>query len=125
MASSDVMRQRILKLYDQGDSTSEVSKQTTFCRSWCRRVKQERDLVRRKPGGSKPKLDESARQRLTLFIEEKPDATLEELRSRIAEELQIKISIGALWNTLRRMKLTLKKVDSRQRTTAARRHRSP
>jgi transposase len=102
-------RKRILKLYDQGLATSDVSHRTSFCPSWCRRVKQERHLPPRKVGGSKPKLDESARQQLARFVEEKPDATLEELRGRINDELQITISIGALWNTLKRMKLSFKK----------------
>ncbi len=43
------------------------------------------------------------------WVKEKPDSTLEELQRRCREELHIRISIGALWNTLRRMKLSLKK----------------
>jgi transposase len=42
-------------------------------------------------------------------VDEGPDATLEELRARVASELRITISIGALWETLRVMKLSLKK----------------
>jgi transposase len=45
---------------------------------------------------------------LSGFVRERPDATLEELRQRIASELGIRISIGALWETLRRMEFTFK-----------------
>ncbi len=42
-------------------------------------------------------------------MDERPDATLEELRGRVLLELGVSVSVGCLWNTLRAMRLTFKK----------------
>ena len=113
VAYSMDLRERVLALYDEGLKTKAVAQQLKVCPAWARRIKQwrrEGKSIAAKPvGGSKPKLDEAARHELARFIDEQPDATLEELRRRIAAELKITISIGALWETLRAMKLSLKK----------------
>lgn len=54
-------------------------------------------------------LDPDQRRKLAGFVDEKPDATLKELQARVKAELEVVISIGALWNSLRRLKFTLKK----------------
>lgn len=41
-----------------------------------------------------------------------PDATLEELQAWLAVERKVEVSIGCLWNRLRRLKLPLKKSRS-------------
>ena len=46
-------------------------------------------------------------------LEAVKDATLEELRSWLVQDHGIKISIGALWNTLDRMGLRFKKKRAR------------
>lgn len=52
---------------------------------------------------------------LRALVQDRPDATLEELRA----ELPVKVSIGALFNMLRRLGLSFKKEGhSRRRTTA-------
>jgi transposase len=109
MAYGPALRRRVLMLYDEGLKTRQVAKQLRVSESWCRRVKQRRDEPLRKAGGGHPKLDAAARDQLVRWVEQQPDATLEELRSRFKSELNIQISIGALWNALRRLKLTLKK----------------
>jgi transposase len=109
MAYSQDLRQRVLAFYDQGVPTIEVARRLSVSASWCRRVKQRRDQPRRVVGGSRPRLDEAARAALGRWIDQKPDATLEELRWRIRTQLGLVVSIGCLWNTLRRMKLSYKK----------------
>ena len=122
MAYSMDLRERVLALYDEGLKTKKVAERLKVCPAWARRIKQWRNagksIAPRPVGGSKPKLDEAARQRLARFVDERPDATLEELRARVAAELGISISIGALWETLRAMKLSLKK--SRWRRASSR-----
>ena len=107
------LRERALALYDEGLKTKQVAERLKVCPAWARRIKQWRNQgtsIAAKPvGGSKPKLNEDARRELARFVEEQADATLEELRRRIAAELKITISIGALWETLAAMKLSLKK----------------
>lgn len=108
------LRQRVLGACDEGEATASVAKKFSVSKSWVRRLKQ-----RRREDGSiaprpirrvgNPKLDEAARARVREWVNQKPDSTLEELRHRIAQDLDIRISIGALWETLRRMKLSFKK----------------
>lgn len=113
MAYSMDLRERVLALYDDGLKTKQVAERLKVARSWARRINQLRNAGRsiapRPGGGSKPKLDGDARRELGRFVDEQPDATLEELRGRVATELKVTISIGALWETLAAMKLTLKK----------------
>ena len=109
MAYSNDLRQRVLAFYDQGLPTIEVARRLLVSPSWCRRVKQRRDQPPRLLGGSRPKLDDAARAALGRWIDQKPDATLEELRRRLKAQLGVAVSIGCLWNTLRRMKLSYKK----------------
>ena len=103
------MKDRVLLLYDEGEKTRAIARRLRVSESWCRRVKQQRHEPPKKIGGGHFKLDEAGRTTLRHWVEEKPDATLGELREHCFAELQVRISIGALWNTLRRMKLSLKK----------------
>ena len=109
MAYSMDLRERVLALYDEGVKTKPISKQLRVSPAWARRVKQRRHEPPKKIGGSSPKLDEAARIKLLSWVEERPDATLEQLRQRVRDHLGITVSIGCLWNTLRRLKLTFKK----------------
>lgn len=109
MAYGPALRQRVLALYDQGLKTKEVAERMMISRSGARRVKQRRNDPPRKVGGGHFKLDEDACRTLARWVEQTPDATLEELRRRVKDDLGIVVSVGALWNTLRRLKLSLKK----------------
>jgi transposase len=112
MAYGPALKQRVLALYDRGFKTKEVAERLLISRSGARRVKQRRDEPPRKVGGGHFKLDEAACGTLKGWVERTPDATLDELRTRLRGELQMTVSIGALWNTLRRLKLSLKKSRS-------------
>jgi transposase len=109
MAYGKALRQRVLQCYDNGDTTAVIAKRFNVCKSWCRRVKQFRDQPPGKITGRPFKLDQAARDRLAAQVQRQPDATLEELRHWCKSELDISISAGAIWSTLRRMKLTFKK----------------
>jgi transposase len=109
MEYGPALKQRVLDLYDQGYPTAKIAERLSVSKSWCRRVKQFRGKQRARPGGSRPKLDQAARVRLAQWISQQPDATLGELRARVLSDLNIEISIGALWNCLRAMQFTLKK----------------
>ena len=112
MAYPDAIRDRVLAFYDEGLKTRQIAANLRISPAYCRRVKQHRGRPRPKNGGGRYKLDEAACQRLCAFVEDAPDATLAELQQRLLDELRIRISSGALWNTLRRLKLTLKKSRS-------------
>ncbi len=115
MAYPTEMRSRVLALYDDGEETAAIARRLIVSPAWVRRVKQHRDAdpaLRRPVGGSKPKLDAAARARLGAWVGQRPDATLEELRTQVREELKVSVSIGCVFNTLRVMKLTFKKSPS-------------
>ena len=109
MAYSADLRERVLALYDEGHKTKKVCERLKVSPAWARRVKQRRHAPPKSVGGSAPKLDEAARGRVSAWVDERPDATLEELRARVRDELGVSVSVGCLWNTLRSMKLTFKK----------------
>jgi transposase len=109
MAYGQALKDRVLELYDEGKQTKAIAERLKVSCAWARRVKQRRGEPPRKIGGGRFKLNETGQVALSGWVKEQPDATLEELRRRCLAELQIRISIGAMWNTLRRLKLTLKK----------------
>jgi transposase len=109
MAYSADLRERVLALYDEGHRTKAVCERLKVSPAWARRVKQRRHDPPKSVGGSSPKLDAAARARLSGWVDERPDATLEELRARVRDELGVSVSVGCLWNTLRAMRLTFKK----------------
>jgi transposase len=111
------LRERVLALYAEGLKTGKVASTLKVSTAWARRIKQKHkageSIEAKQIGGSKPKLDEAARQKLASFVAEQPDATLAELQKRVEQELKISISIAALAQTLLAMKLTLKKSRSK------------
>jgi len=109
MAYGQALKDRVLRLYDEGFQTKQIAQRLEVSPAWCRRVKQRRDDPPLKIGGGHFKLDEAARGTLAGWVREQPDSTLEELQRRCSAELKIHVSIGALWGTLRRMQLSLKK----------------
>lgn len=112
MRNASGPRNLILKFYDSGLQTAQVAKRLDLCTAWCRRVKQQRDQPTLQRRNSRFKLDSTACEHLCRFVDEQPDATLAELKNRVQFELNICVSIGTLWNTLKRLKLTLKKSRS-------------
>jgi transposase len=109
MAYGQALKNRVLHLYEEGFQTKQIAQRLEVSPAWCRRVKQRRHDPPLKMGGGHFKLDQAARGTLAGWVKQQPDATLVELQERCRAELKIHISIGALWNTLRRMKLSLKK----------------
>lgn len=109
MAYSTDLRDRVLALYDEGVPTKRVAAQLRVSPAWARRVKQRRGEPPRRVGGSRPKLDAAARGTLASWVDERPDATLAELRTRLAGDLGLAVSIGTVFNALRALRLSYKK----------------
>jgi transposase len=113
---SQDLRDRVLVSIDGGMSASEAAELFRVDVSYIYKV-----LIRRRTtgittarpwaAGARPKLkdhEETLRGHVTEFS----DATLEEIRAWLMAEHDLKVSIGCLWNTLRRMRLPLKKSRS-------------
>ncbi len=99
-------RERVLADCDAGQSTKPVAEKYGVSRTWVRSLKQRRretgEIAPRKGGGRKRKID---RARVADLVRADPDATLAELRERLA----IRCALSSLWNVLRELKLTFKK----------------
>src|SRR5512141_1991863 len=100
------LRERVLADCDAGQTTKPVAEKYGVSRTWVRSLKQRRretgEIAPRKGGGRKRKID---RVRLAELVRQDPDATLSELRERLA----IRCALSAIWTVLRELKVTFKK----------------
>lgn len=114
------IRERIIKLYDQGKGTTEIAASFGYCVAAVRRVRQHFKARRTlQPQthrcGRKTLLTAARKARLLQRLEQQPDATLAEL----AAPFKRPTSTLDLWLT--RLGWSCKKNAARQRAVAARR----
>jgi transposase len=114
------VRERVVKLYDQGKGTAEIAASFGYCVAAVRRVRQrfkERGTVKPQTHrcGRKTLLTEPRKQRLLRLLEQRPDITLAELGA----QLERPTSTVDLWLT--RLGWSCKKNAARRRAVAARR----
>jgi transposase len=119
------MRERILKLYEQGKSTVEIAAFSGFCVAAVRRVRQHfktRGTVKPQTHlcGRKTLLTAQRKSRLQTLVRDQPDATLAELGTRL--DRPFGTSTVDLW--LRRLGWSYKKNAARRRAAPARRGRT-
>jgi transposase len=111
------LRGKVLAAYDRGMKTKEIAKAFAVSASWARRVKQRRrqhgELAPRpRIGKHHIKID---RARLAELVREQPDATLAELRDKLA----IACSLSAIWAAINQLGLSFKKRRSTPRNRTA------
>jgi transposase len=121
-AISVPVRERIIRLYEQGKSTQEIAEYSGFCVAAVRRVRQQfkvRGTLEPQTylSGRKTLLTPARRGRLQKLVACQPDATLAELGARM--DRPFGTSTMDLW--LRRLGLTCKKNAARRRAAPARR----
>jgi hypothetical protein len=114
------VRERILKLYDQGKGTAEIAASFGYCVAAVRRVRQHwkaRGTLEPQTHrcGRKSLLTEPRKARLLRLLARQPDATLAELGARFHRPA----STMDLW--LNRLGWSCKKNAARRRAVAARR----
>jgi transposase len=119
------MRERILRLYEQGKSTAEIAAFSGFCVAAVRRVRQHfkaRGTLEPQTHlcGRKTLLTARRKTRLQQLVADPPDATLAELGARL--DRPFGTSTMDLW--LRRLGLSYKKNAARRRAAPARRGRT-
>lgn len=108
------LRQRILAAVDEGKlSRPQIAGLFSVSTSWIRRlVQRRRETGSIEPlphrSGPKPKLSETHLECLRELVREKSDATLEELRGRLAAS----VSLMTICRALKRLRLPLKKSPS-------------
>ena len=119
-----VMRERILQLYAQGQTTAEIAAFSGFCVAAVRRVRQHfktRGTVKPQTHlcGRKTLLTDQRKTHLQKLVAAQPDATLAELGTRL--DRPFGTSTVDLW--LRRLGLSYKKNAARRRTAPSGRGR--
>ncbi|MFI5106739.1 MAG: helix-turn-helix domain-containing protein [Terriglobales bacterium] len=118
------VRQRIVQLYDRGESTREIAQFCGFCVAAVRRVRQQfqqRGTLepRTHRSGRRTLLTAERRRRLEELLSEQPDATLAELGAGL--DRRFRTSTIDLW--LQKLGWRYKKNSRRRRTRTARRGR--
>jgi putative transposase len=110
------LRQRVWADSQAGMKTPAVALKYSVSQSWVRRLKQRQkatgSLDPRPPSPGRPVILAPHEDRVRVLVRDDPDATLAELRHRLGVE----VSIGALCNFLRRLKLSFKKRSSKRRS---------
>ena len=119
------LRERILKLYEQGKSTAEIAAFCGYCVAAVRRVRQHfkaRGTVKPQTHlcGRKTLLTAQRKSRLQKLVAGQPDVTLAELGTRL--DRPFGTSTVDLW--LRRLGLSYKKNAARRRAAPPRRGRT-
>lgn len=107
-AYSKEMRRDVLAACDAGEGTRAVALRFRCSESWVRRVKQERrEQGKIAPATTRRRTPRWAAHRVQLeqIVAEKPDITLQELKTKLGTNL----SRQTLCTALRKLKLTLKK----------------
>lgn len=115
------LRERVIQDADAGLSSKDLAERYHVSRAWVDALKQRR----RETGAIEPLQQMKFRGRvlagheaqLAALVAARPDATLAELR----DALQTTAALATVWRELDRLQLTVKKNDSRRRTTPTRR----
>jgi transposase len=120
---SEDLRQRIVAARADGAGTGEVCQRFGVSRSSVERFwNQHRASGHCRPkqiGGYRQSRLKQHEKRLRRWIAQQADLTLVELQQRCQKELEVQISLTALWHRLDRMGLSYKKNDARRRASAA------
>jgi transposase len=117
------LRERVIQDADAGLTSKDLAERYHVSRAWVDALKQRR----RETGSITPLKQTKFRGRvlagyeaqLAALVAARPDATLAELR----EALRTSAALATVWRELDRLQLTVKKNDSRRRTTPTRRRR--
>ncbi|MDB6068923.1 MAG: putative insertion sequence transposase protein [Verrucomicrobiales bacterium] len=113
------LRERLVAGRQRGQSADELSRifglsKRSVERYW-KRLNQDGTLEAKARGGYRRSRLEDHDGQLLQWIDEAPDLTLAELRSRLFAELAISIGTTALWHRLEKLGLTFKKNAARRR----------
>ena len=118
---SQDMRDRVLAADDE--SAREVAERLHVSPSYVIKARQRRDregrlTAGRLRSGPPPKLADHY-VAIEQHVCEHPDATLEERRTWLRQTHGASVSLGTMWNTLRRLEVTRKKRPSRRASVRA------
>ena len=115
-AYSQDLRERVFALAEAGQRVGEIAASLRLSASYVSKAlsRQHRTGVRTalpQHGHMAPKLA-SLHQAIRAQVAADPDATIADLRAWLQTEHQMTVSVGVMWQTLKRLNLTLKKSRS-------------
>jgi len=106
------LRERVVADLDAGASQAETARKYRVSTRWLYKLRRQRettgDLAPRRGQGGPSRALAGSEEELVDFVRQSPDATLAELRERLAT----KVSTVTVWRALKRLGLTLKKSSS-------------
>ena len=105
------LRDRVLAACDDGDPTTEVAERFAVSPAWVRRRRQRRRETGEtgpRPSGHRPRSWAADADRIRAAIADTPDATLAEVRARLA----LPFALTTLWRAVAALGLTVKKKRS-------------
>ena len=112
-AYSEDLRKKIVEAVQRGTPKGEAARSfgvgISSVKRYVATYRKGRSLAPKKPPGSKPKLDESARKLLEANLEEHPEATLPQRREFLRRVCGVSVSDSTVSRMLRRMGWTRKK----------------
>jgi transposase len=116
---SDDLRKRVIALRSKGHTGAEVAvlfslSKRTVERYW-RRYRDTGSVSPKRRGGYRRSRLEGHDSTLKGWISKEADLTLEQLKERIREQLDISLGTTALWHRLERLGLSYKKNPKRRR----------
>jgi transposase len=121
---SQDLRHRIIVARERGQGTGAVSARFGVSRKSVERFWKQHCLTGvcrpRQIGGYRRSRLEMHDRTLRRWIAGQPGLTLEELRKRCLEQLNVAIGVTALWHRLEQLGLSYKKNDSRRRARSSR-----
>jgi len=120
------LRNRVLTFCDAGKGTHEVSNILGVSESWIRRLKQRRReegrvAIRSSGGRRHGHFDALRLSQLEEWVRQHPDATLEALRARVVDQMELRCSLMAVCRALKKLGWSLKKNAAGQRARSSRR----
>ena len=115
---ADDLRRKLLQAHDRGEGTLEqLAQRFSVSAPWAWKISAQRkrsgqmERVEQRRGGNR-KVTAEVQERLHGWVQAQPDLTLAELQQKLAKTHHLQVSIGRLWQVLRRMGLRLKKSHS-------------
>lgn len=103
------LRERVLADLDAGASQAETARKYRVSTRWLYKLRRQReltgDVLPRRGRSGPPRALAGSEEELVNVVRQSPDATLAELRERLAT----KVSTVTVWRALKRLGLTLKK----------------
>jgi transposase len=121
-AYDDDLRRKLLEAYDRGAGTlAELAEQFGVSTAWAWKISAARkrtgqvERVRRS-AERKRRVDAESELEVLIWLEEQPDLIIDEIRARLADQLQIRIARSSVGRLLQRLKLHRKKRTSMHRS---------